>query len=137
MSEYIFSKDSITPPNNYMDIEIRICKFPWSFPVMLTSTFLEYWLLPYWHTVQSYRCHLEVRNSIWGDDLSHCLHHSPSWSFPVLSLAVRNILGDLSTAPEFHLIITLIINRLMWLAWHSEKLTIGYNCGQELVTPPH
>ena len=37
---------------------------------------------PSWHAVRSYWPHLEVRDPIWGDDLSHSLYRrSPIWGF--------------------------------------------------------
>ena len=45
--------------------------------------FLLSFFHPSWRIVRSYRSHLEVRDPIWGDDWSQCLHRqSHSWDFP-------------------------------------------------------
>ena len=67
--------------------------------------FLMPFLLPSWRAVWSYRPHLEERDPIWDDGLSHSLfiRRSPSWGFLGFSSAVRQIPGDLCTAPgSFH-----------------------------------
>ena len=62
--------------------------------------FLLSFLLLSWRALRSYRPHLETKDPIWGDDWSHSLHRrSPSWSFPEFSSAVRQMPGDLCTAP--------------------------------------
>jgi hypothetical protein len=47
------------------------------------------------YIVRSYQHHLEVTNSIWGDDWSHSFQVSPRWVTPGFSSAVRY------TAPIF------------------------------------
>ena len=63
-------------------------------------------LPPSWHTVWSYRPHLELRDPIWGDDCSHSLHRrSLSWDFRRVPSVLSEIAGDLCTAPvssNFH-----------------------------------
>ena len=56
--------------------------------------------IPFLTAVQSYRPHSEGKDPIWGDDWSHSLHSwSPSWSSLGFSSAVRQMPGDLCTAP--------------------------------------
>ena len=76
---------------------------PWTTdPSFLHRPFLIFFLLPFWRAVRSYRPHSEARDFIWGDDCSHGFHRrSPSWDFPGLSSAVRQIPRDLSTAPHY------------------------------------
>ena len=64
--------------------------------------FLDSFLLSSWRAVPSYRPHLEERNLIWGDDWSHgpFIRRSPSWRFLGFSSAVRQMPGDLWTAPR-------------------------------------
>ena len=50
-------------------------------------------LLPSWRAVWSYRLHLEKRDPIWGNDWSS------SWGFPGFSTDLRQMPGDLCTAP--------------------------------------
>ena len=59
-------------------------------------------LLPSWRAVRSYRPHLEERDPIWGDDWSHSpfIRRSPNWGFLGFSSAVRQMPGDLCTAPR-------------------------------------
>ena len=58
-------------------------------------------LLAPWCAVRSNQPHLEERDPIWGDDWSHSpfIRWSPNWGFPGFSLAVRQMPGDLCTAP--------------------------------------
>ena len=64
--------------------------------------FLISFLLPSWRAVRSYRPHLEKRDPIWGDEWSHSpfIRLSPSWGFLGVSSAVRQMPGDLCTAPR-------------------------------------
>ena len=50
----------------------------------------------------SYRPHLEERDPIWGDDWLHSpfIRRSPSWGFLGFSSALRQMPGDLCTAPR-------------------------------------
>ena len=59
-------------------------------------------LLPSWRALRSYWPHLEERDPIWGDDCSHSpfIRRSPSWYFLGVSSAVRQMPGDLCTAPR-------------------------------------
>ena len=59
-------------------------------------------LLPSWCAVRSYRPHLEERDPIWGGHWSHSpyIRRSPSWGFLGFSSAVRQMTGDLYTAPR-------------------------------------
>ena len=68
-----------------------------------TRPFLNCFLLPSWHSVQSYRPHLEGREPIWGDDWSHnpFIRQPPDWGFLGFSPDVRQMPGDLYTAPRF------------------------------------
>ena len=61
-----------------------------------------YCKLPSWCPVRSYRPHLEERDPIWGDDwlYSPFIRQSPSWGFLGFSSAVRQMPGDLCTAPR-------------------------------------
>ena len=76
----------------------------------LLRPFLNPFLLPSWRAVRSYWPHLEERDLIWGDDWWHSpfIRRSPSWGFLGVSSAVRQMSGDLCTAPR--IIITLIIS---------------------------
>ena len=69
-----------------------------SFPYFLPSPFL----LPSSRAVRSYRPHLEERDPVWGDDWSHnpFIRRSPSWGFLGFSSVIRQVLGDLCTAPR-------------------------------------
>ena len=60
-------------------------------------------LLSPWRAVRSY---LEERDPIWGEDWSHSLfiRRSPSWGFLGFSSAVRQMPGDLCTAPRIILL---------------------------------
>ena len=61
-------------------------------------------LLPFWRVVRSYRPHLEVTDSIWGDDWSHRLHRlSRSWSFQL-----QGKYQDICAQPRYHVIILII-----------------------------
>ena len=64
--------------------------------------FLLSFLLPSWRAVRSNRSHLEEWDPIWGDDWSHSpfILRSPSWGFLGFSSAVRQMPGDLCTAPR-------------------------------------
>ena len=64
--------------------------------------FLDSFLLTSWRAVRSYRPHLEERDLIWGEDWSHgpFIRRSPSWGFLGFSSAVRQMPGDLCTAPR-------------------------------------
>ena len=64
--------------------------------------FLNSFLLPLWRAVRSYGPHLEERDPIWGDAWSHSpfIRRSPSWGFLGFSSAVRQMPGDLCTAPR-------------------------------------
>ena len=64
--------------------------------------FLNSFLLTSWRAVRSYRPHLEETDPIWGDDWSHSpfIRRSPSWGFLGFSSAVRQMPGDLYTAPR-------------------------------------
>ena len=66
------------------------------------NIFLLSFLLPSWRAVRSYRPHLELWDPIWGDDWSHSpfIRRSPSWGCLGFSSAVRQIPGDLRTAPR-------------------------------------
>ena len=59
-------------------------------------------LLPSWRAVWSYWPQLEVRNPIWGNEWSHSplIKRSPSWVFPGLSSAIRQLPRDLCTVPR-------------------------------------
>ena len=65
-------------------------------------TFLLSFLLSSWRAVRSYQPHLEGRDAIWGDDWSYSpfIRRSPSWGFLGFSSAVRQMPGDLCTAPR-------------------------------------
>ena len=67
-----------------------------------SQLFLHSLLLSSWYAVRSYRFHLEVRDPIWGDDCSHSPFNRrfPSWGFQGFSSDVRQMRGDLCTAPE-------------------------------------
>ena len=64
--------------------------------------FLNPFLLPSWRAVRSYKPRLEERDPTWGDDWSHSsfIRRSPSWGFLGFSSAVRQMPGDLYTAPR-------------------------------------
>ena len=71
----------------------------------ITRAYLSFFLsllLPFWRAVRSYRPHLEGRDPIWGDDWSQSpfIRWSPSWGFLGFSSAVRQMPGDLYTAPR-------------------------------------
>jgi hypothetical protein len=93
---------------------------------ILIRPFLVFFFLPFWRAVRSYWPHLDIRDPIWGDDRSHRLLLSPSWYFPGFSWVVREMRGELCTAPGI-IIITLIISRQMWLTWHSGKWALVTN----------
>jgi hypothetical protein len=88
--------------------------------------FLNSFLLPSWRAVRTYRPHLEERDPIWGDDWSHSpfIRRSASWGFLGFFSAVRQMPGDLYTAP----IITLTISdRRDWLG--TSGLWLGTRTG--------
>ena len=65
--------------------------------------------------------HLEERDPIWGNDLSHSpfIRRSPSWGFMGFSSAVRQMPGDLCTAPR------IISLSLLSLATDVTDATLG------------
>ena len=71
-------------------------------PLALPHPFLFSFLLPSWRDARSCRPHLEERDPIWGDEWSHSLfiRRSPSWGFLGFFSAVRQMSGDLYTAPS-------------------------------------
>ena len=73
-----------------------------TFTKNLSDPFLDSFLLPSWRAVRSYRPHLEERDLIWVDDWSHgpFIRRSPSWGFLGFSSAVRQMPGDMCTAPR-------------------------------------
>ena len=75
------------------------------------SSFISF-LLPSWRAVRSYRSHLVERDAIWGDGWSHSyfIRRSPSWGFLGFSSAIRQMPGDLFTAPR----ILIISDRRDW-----------------------
>ena len=74
-------------------------------PILDPTPSFPYFLLPSWRAVRSYRPHLEERDPIWSDNWSHSpfIRRSPScpsWGFLGFSSAVRQMPGDLCTAPR-------------------------------------
>ena len=65
-------------------------------------SFFPSFLLPFCRAVRTYRHRFEWRDPIWGDDWSHSLFikRSPSWGFLGFSSVVRQMPGDLCTAPR-------------------------------------
>ena len=62
----------------------------------------SFFLLPSWRALRFYRPYLDKRDPIWGDNWSHSpfIKRSPSWGFLRFSSAVRQMPGDLCTAPR-------------------------------------
>ena len=74
----------------------------YSSEMFLILSLLPSFLLPPWCAVRSYRRHLEVGNSIWGDDWSYSpfIRLSPSWGCLGFSSAIRQMPGDPCTGPR-------------------------------------
>ena len=81
--------------------------------------FLDSFFLPSWRAVRSYRPHLEERDLIWGDDWSYnpFIRRSPCWGFLGFSSALRQMPGDLCTAPRIISVSLIISDRRDWRKW--------------------
>ena len=85
-----------------MRLILYYCIFKFSPNLDSSRPILLSFHLPPWRAVRSYRPHLEERDPIWGNAWSHSpfIRRSPSWGFPGVSSAVRQMLGDLCTVPR-------------------------------------
>ena len=84
--------------------------------------FLISFLLHYWRAVQSYRPHLEERDTTWDDDWSRSpfFRRSPSWRFLGVFLGCKaNAITSVHSLQD-HIIITLIISE-----WSDRRYTQG------------
>ena len=100
-----------------------------------TRPFLPFFFFHSWCAVRSYQPHFEVRDPIWGDDWSHNLHRlSPSWGSPGFSSAVRQMPGDLCTAPGIISLPRLLLTDVtlgasgLWLdTWTGVPLDVNFH----------
>ena len=100
-------------------------------PESLPCPSLISFLFPSWRAVWSYWPHLEERDSIWGDDWSHSsfIRRSPSWGFLGVSLAVRQMPGDLCTAPRIILLSPSLASNVIDATLGASVLWLGTRTG--------